>query len=173
MFGRFSNLYKPLKKIDVDQNKFHIYLKGTNVKLVLLRPYDLVQLGALVGSGSEDILIWTGKIIGKNLCQAIQDSSKEKKREKLLGSVLETLSSMGFGRFSMSYKEGKNATIKVSDPISSAIKDKGDAKVLCDLYNGLFNGMFTATGIDVEGNEKECILKGNPNCIFEYQFEEA
>jgi predicted hydrocarbon binding protein len=171
MFGRISNLYKPLKKVDIDQNKSHLLLKNTKVSLVLLRPYDLVQLGALIGSGSEDILIWTGKTIGKNLCQALQEATKEKKREKLIANVLDTLSSLGFGKFSFNYKEGASATIKVSNPISSAIKDKNDAKVLCSLYNGLFMGMFSGSGVEVDGTEKECILNGQANCVFDYTFE--
>lgn len=168
MSSRFSISFKGLKNVVIDPEKSHLSLKGTNFPLVILRPYDLVQLGALVGSGSEDILIWTGKIIGKNLCQALQEKMQIKKREKLIELVLENLSYLGFGKFSLDYKEGKESTIKVSTPISNTIKDKNDAKVLCNLYNGIFIGMFSGSGIDVEGEEKQCALSGHNECIFNY-----
>jgi predicted hydrocarbon binding protein len=171
MFKKFSINFKGLKNVTIDTQKSHLMLKGTKIPLVILRPYDLVQLGALVGSGSEDILIWTGKIIGKNLCQSLQESNQIKKREKLIDLVLENMSSLGFGKFNVDYKEGKNCIIKVSNPISNTIKDKSDAKVLCNLYNGLFIGMFSGSGIEVEGEEKQCVLTGSPECVFEYKFE--
>jgi len=170
MFKGFSINFKGLKNVTVDPQKSHLILKGTNLPLVIMRPYDLVQLGALVGSGSEDILIWTGKIIGKNICQAIQESNQIKKREKLIETVLENLSLLGFGKLSADYKEGKQCIIKVANPISNTIKDKNDAKVLCNLYNGLFIGMFSGSGIEVEGQEKQCALSGHNECIFEYIF---
>jgi hypothetical protein len=64
MFSKL--LSKGLKNIAIDSKKSHIYLKETDFSLVIIRPYDLVQLGDLVGSGSEDILVWAGKTIGKN-----------------------------------------------------------------------------------------------------------
>lgn len=175
MFGRFQNLYKPLKRIDIDQNKSQIILKGTRVNLVLLRPYDLVQLGAIVGSGSEDILIWTGKSIGKNLSQALQESTKEKKREKLIQNVLDTLNSLGFGKFNLTYKEGVEVIFRVSNPLAATpgLKDKADNRVLCDIYNGIFIGILAGSGVDVEGGEEECVLDGKPNCVYKYKFEAA
>jgi predicted hydrocarbon binding protein len=171
MSVKFSNLYKSLKKVTTDPNKSHIIIKNTNIPLILLRPYDLVQLGALIGSSSEDILIWTGKTIGKHLTQVLQESTKEKKHEKLIENILDTLNSMGFGKFSLSYKEGQKASIKVTNPISVSIKEKSDAKVLCNLYNGLFIGIFSGLNINVEGVESECVLDGKSSCIFDYKFE--
>ena len=133
MFKKFSMNFKGLKNVTIDTQKSHLILKGPKIPLIILRPYDLVQLGALVGSGSEDILIWTGKIIGKNVCQSLQESNQIKKREKLIELVLENLSFLGFGKFAVDYKDGKSCTIKVANPISNAIKDKVDAKVLCNL----------------------------------------
>jgi predicted hydrocarbon binding protein len=167
----FKGMYKGLKKVTIDPDKSHLTLKGTDFPLVILRPYDMVSLGALVGSGSEDILIWIGKTIGKNLSIALQ-SGKIKKREKLILLTLDMLSNLGFGKFSMKYAEGKSAKIHVQSPISNEIKDKKDAKVLCNLYNGLFIGIFSGTGVDVDGDEKECVLEGKRECVFEYEFEE-
>jgi predicted hydrocarbon binding protein len=173
MFNRFSITFKGLKNIAIDTQKSHLTLKGSNYPLVILRPYDLVQLGALVGSGSEDILIWTGKSIGKNLCQAVMEINKIKKRDKLIQAVVETLSNLGFGKFSINYSEGKSCIIRVSNPISSAIKDKNDAKVLCNLYNGIFIGMLSGSGVEVDGEEIECVLEGKKECVFEYKFKEG
>ena len=171
MFGRVSFLYKGLKEVAIDQEKSQLRLKGTKFPLVLLRPYDLVQLGALVASGSEDILIWVGKTIGKDLSKALQSTGDFKKKEKLVQNILETLSHFGFGKCTLvNFDEGKGSTIKVFSSISADIKDKSDAKVLCNLYNGIFIGMFSSCGLDVEGEEKECILKGNPQCTYQYKF---
>ena len=59
-------------KIIRDSKKSHLTLKDQHFPLVILRPHDLVQLGALVASGSEDILIWTGKNIGKKITNVLQ-----------------------------------------------------------------------------------------------------
>ena len=168
MFGRV----KGLKNISVDSEKSHLTLKKTNFPLVIMRPYDLVQLGAMAANGSEDILIWIGKRIGKNLAVAVQKNKNEKKREKLIKSILETLSQMGFGEFDLNYNEGEVAKISVANPISNEIADKEDARVLCNLYNGLFSGMFSGTGVEVEGDEIECRLDGQKKCVFEMKFEE-
>src|SRR6056297_208997 len=131
-------------KIIRDSEKSHLTLKDQNFPLVILRPHDLVQLGALVGSGSEDILIWTGKNIGKKITNVLQNIvKKSNKREKLIDKVLDTLSLFGFGEFVFSYSKGDKVTIKVSNPISTVIKDKKDAKVLCNLYNGIFTGILS------------------------------
>ena len=72
------------------------------------------------------------------MCQSLQESNQIKKREKLIELVLENLSFLGFGKFAVDYKDGKSCTIKVANPISNAIKDKVDAKVLLVIVEWTF-----------------------------------
>ncbi len=163
----------PKIKIARDLKNSHLTIKDQDFPLVILRPDDLVQLGALVASGSEDILIWTGKNIGKKITNTLQNVMKKKKsRDKLIEFVLDALSNLGFGEFDLKYSKGKEAIIMVNNPISTTIKDKQDANVLCNLYNGIFMGMLNGTGLQVEGEEIECVLKGAKQCVYKYIFEE-
>jgi hypothetical protein len=172
MFKGVGNIFKSYKGVAVDSQS-HLTIKNTDLNLVLLRPYDLVYLGELVGRGSEDILILVGKTIGKRICVEIEKRDNIKKLEKKYQTVLDTFMTMGFGKFNFKFDEFKSATIKVKDPISNTIKDKNEARVLCNLYNGLFLGMLSQDS-DAEGIEKQCILnstaeKTYDECIFEYK----
>ncbi len=173
MFKGIGNIFKSYKGVAVDPKQSHLTIKNTDLSLVLLRPYDLVYLGELVGSGSEDILILVGKNIGKKICVEIEKRDAPKKLEKKYQAVLETFMNMGFGKFTLKFDEYKSATIKVKDPISNTIKDKNEARVLCNLYNGLFLGMFSQDS-EADGEEKQCVLNSTPEkhfeeCVFEYK----
>src|SRR5271157_1606792 len=123
MFGRFGLLYKGLKEITVDSNKSHLYLKGTKLPLIILRPQDIVDLGELVGSGSEDILIWIGKTIGKALCKAVQEKDKPSTRQKLIDTVVKYLTNFGFGTVAIdNYLEAQEVTISVKEPLEEKVE---------------------------------------------------
>ncbi|MHA1897928.1 MAG: hypothetical protein ACTSU2_11085, partial [Promethearchaeota archaeon] len=134
MFNRL--LTKGLKSVSFDSKRAHIYLKSTDFALVIMRPYDLVQLGDLVGSGSEDILIWTGKAIGKSLCQNIQEKKKPKTRKKLFEELLVNLMNLGYGKFELEYIENKSVKIKVFNSLIKEMKEEEEAHLICNLYNG-------------------------------------
>jgi len=160
---------KGLKNITIDSKRSHIFLKDTNFSLVIMRPYDLVQLSDLVGSGSEDILVWTGKIIGKSLCNNIQQKENIKTRKKLFELLLNNLTNLGYGLFSMIYVEGKKVEIQVENSLIKEITNEEEALLLRNLYNGIFLGAFSAAGTNVE--EKQVNIPRNDDKLkFEYQF---
>lgn len=168
MFRRLSS--KNLKNIALDTEKSHIYLKDTDFSLVILRPYDLVQLGDLVGSGSEDILIWTGKAIGKALCKNIQENRNIKTKKQLFQELLVNLTNLGYGKFEMSYLEKKSVKISVFNSIVQEITNPQDVNLISNLYNGIFIGSMNFAGADVFTKSVVSSTKIDLPCIFEYEF---
>ena len=168
MFRRLSS--KNLKNIALDSEKSHIYLKDTDFSLVILRPYDLVQLGDLVGSGSEDILIWTGKTIGKALCKNIQENRKVKSKKQLFHELLVNLTNLGYGRFEMNYLENERVKISVFNSIVQEMTNPQDISLISNLYNGIFIGSLNFAGADVFTKSiSASSLEGTPS-VFEYEF---
>ena len=169
MFGKRPS--KVLKNITIDSEKSHIYLKDTNFSLIIMRPYVLVQLGDLVGTGSEDILIWTGKSIGKALINSIlQQKKKIILREKLLEELLLNLTYLGYGKFIMKYEEGLRVTIEVHNSILQDIDKEEDAQLIVNFYNGILIGFFSSTGIDIELKKLSFSENRDEPLIFEYNF---
>ena len=167
MFRRLTS--KNLKNISLDSEKSHIYLKDTDFSLVIMRPYDLVQLGDLVGSGSEDILIWTGKTIGKAICKNIKENRKIKSKKQLYQELLINLTNMGYGRFEMSFIENKSFSVSVFNSIVQEIESPQEAALLSNFYNGIFLGSLNFAGEDIELKSVETSMdKGKP-CRFEYE----
>jgi len=168
MFRRLST--KNLKNIALDSEKSHIYLKDTDFSLVIMRPYDLVQLGDLVGSGSEDILIWTGKTIGKALCKNIQENRKIRSKRQLFQELLVNLTNLGYGKFEMSYIEKQSVTISVFNSIMQDIPNKQDSTLISNLYNGIFIGSLNFAGADlITKSVTTSTEKGTPS-KYEYDF---
>ena len=168
MFGR--RLSKGIKNIAIDPIKSHIFLKDTTFSLVIIRPYDLVQLSDLVGSGSEDILIWTGKNIGKSLTTKILSQKKKiMLREKLIEELMTNLTNLGYGKFKIRYGDGQKLKIEILNSIVQEIDDKEEAKLIINFYNGIFIGFFNSTGIDVEMLESLYSIDKEPIIHFEYE----
>ncbi len=171
MFGRFNFLYKSLKDVTIDSNKSHLYLKGTKLPLVLLRPQDIVDLGELVGSGSEDILLWIGKTIGKAFCKAVQEKDKPSTRQKLIEAVMRYLEGFGYGQVNIDkYVEGKEVVISVKEPLEKNVEG---GQVITLLYNGIFSGIFNESGLEVEGSQIKSVSKGDDHDAYQFNFEEA
>ena len=170
MFRRLSS--KNLKNISLDSEKSHIYLKDTDFSLVIMRPYDLLQLGDLVGSGSEDILIWTGKTIGKALCKNIQENRKIKTKKHLFQELLVNLTNLGYGKFEMSYLEGKTVKILVYNSIMQEVESSQDASLISNLYNGIFIGSMNFAGADVFTKSITNASENSLPCTYEYEFME-
>jgi len=171
MFGRFNFLYKGLKDVTIDSNKAHLYLKGTKLPLVILRPQDIVDLGELVGSGSEDILLWIGKTIGKSFCKAVQEKDKLSSRQKLIEAVIRHLQDFGYGEVHIdNYVEGKEVVISVKDPLEKNVEG---GQVITLLYNGIFSGIFNESGLEVEGVQIKAVSKGDDIDAYKFTFEEG
>jgi hypothetical protein len=168
MFRRLSA--KNLKNIALDSEKSHIYLKDTDFSLVILRPDDLVQLGDLVGSGSEDILIWTGKTIGKALCKNIQENRKVKTKKQLFQELLVNLTNLGYGRFEMSYLEKDRVKISVFNSIVQEFTNPQEISLMSNLYNGIFIGSLNFAGADIFTKSISTSSQEGTPSVFEYEF---
>jgi len=148
MFKRLSGVTKALKDIVIDGS--HIKLKKTDMNFIIMTPSDLVQLGDLVGGGSEDVLLWIGKTVGAELAETINARDGVKKPKKSITNILNSITYMGFGDLKIkSLKEGKSATIEVTNPICLNVENKADAKSLENLYLGLFIGVFKVFGWEI------------------------
>ena len=172
-------MYKRLKKelqINIEDKDGHLFLgeKKKDIRLLMLRPNEILEFAEFAGSNADDILIWVGKTLGKSLMEKYfyeKDWSTENmatKKEVVLG-VLESLILMGYGALTGTFKKD-HVIVNVYESLASEEKDNIMAKNLCLLYLGIFNGIFEILGIDVDGREIECILTGGDKCSYKFDF---
>jgi len=172
-------MYKRLKKelqINIEDKDGHLFLgeKKKDIRLLMLRPNEILEFAEFAGSNADDILIWVGKTLGKSLMEKYfyeKDWSTENmatKKEVVLG-ILESLILMGYGALTGTFKKD-HIIVNVYESLASEEKDNIMAKNLCLLYLGIFNGVFEILGIDVEGKEIECILTGGDKCSYKFDF---
>ncbi|MCK4280497.1 MAG: hypothetical protein KAX10_00150, partial [Candidatus Lokiarchaeota archaeon] len=141
-------MFKRVKKVEnvvLDEEKSHIYLKDTNLPLLMIRPEELIEFGELAGSESVDILIWVGKSIGKSIAKEFIKTSdvvslKFREKMKIINSILEILQSLGYGILVLNYGKG-NITIDVGNPLAKDYIGNIMAKNICIIYNGIFTGL--------------------------------
>ncbi len=159
--------------IVVDEKRGHVYLGDKDLKLIMIRPIDLVELLEFCGTNAEDILIWVGKNISSIICEKLifgddvkNDSLSEKKL--IFKDVLDTYEHLGYG--TLIPKFGKNKIIViVADPISGEEKGNIMAKNICIFYQGVFTGVLEYIGIDIlQGEEIKCKLLGDEACVFKF-----
>lgn len=167
------NKSKKSDEIVVDEKRGHLYVGDKKLRLIMLRPIDLVELLEFAGTNANDILIWVGKNISSIICEKLifgddvkNDSLSEKKL--IFNDVLDTFEHLGYG--SLITKFGKNKiTVIVVDPISGEEKGNIMAKNICIFYQGVFNGVLEYIGIDIlQGEETKCKLLGDEACVFEF-----
>jgi len=172
-------MYKRLKKelqINIEDKDGHLFLgeKKKDIRLLMLRPNEILEFAEFAGSNADDILIWVGKTLGKSLMEKYfyeKDWSTENmatKKEVVLG-ILESLILMGYGALTGTFKKD-HIIVNVYESLASEEKDNIMAKNLCLLYLGIFNGVFEILGIDVDGKEIECILTGGDKCSYRFDF---
>lgn len=170
---------KRLKKdlqIMIDEKTGQLYFgdKKKDLRLLMLRPIDLIEFSEFAGTNADDILVWVGKTLGRTFTEKFfydKDWSSETmatKKEVVLG-ILEAVELTGFGEFTGVFKKD-HILFKVSDSMASEEKDNIMAKNLCLLYQGIFSGMLETLQIDVDGEEIECVLLGNEQCVFKFDF---
>jgi predicted hydrocarbon binding protein len=168
---------KRLKKdlqIMIDEKTGQLYFgdKKKDLRLLMLRPIDLIEFSEFAGTNADDILIWVGKTIGRNYVDKFfynKDWSKETmatRKEVVLGN-LEALELMGFGELTGHFKKD-HILIIVTDSLASEEGDNIMGKNLCLLYQGLFSGMFESLKIDVDVEEIECVLLGHERDVFKF-----
>lgn len=172
-------MYKRLKKdlaINIEEKDGQLFLgdKGKEMRLVMLRPNEIMEFCEFAGTNADDILIWVGKTLGKTFMQKYfsnKDWSSESistKKDVILG-VLEALMLMGYGAITGIFKKD-HILINVYESLAVEEKENIMAKNLCFVYLGIFSGIIEILGIDVDGNEVECVLTGGDKCSFKFDF---
>jgi len=172
-------MIKRLKKelqINIDEKEGQLFLgeKNKDMRLVMLRPNEIMEFCEFAGTNADDILIWTGKTLGKIFMEKFfynKDWTKELmdiKKEVVFGT-LEALVLMGYGSITCVFKKD-HIIINVYDSLAVKEKENIMAKNLCLLYLGIFNGIFEELDINVDGKEVECVLTGGEKCTFKFYF---
>jgi len=170
---------KRLKKdlqINVDEKKGQLFFgdKKKDLKLLMLRPIDLIEFSEFAGANADDILIWVGKTVGREFMEKFfysKDWGSETmatKKEVLLGS-LEAVELMGFGQLKGMFKKD-HIIIEVEDSLACEERENVMSKNLCLLYQGIFNGLFDVLQIDVNGEEIGCVLLDDEKCTYKFNF---
>ncbi|MHA1473452.1 MAG: hypothetical protein ACTSQW_10205 [Promethearchaeota archaeon] len=170
-------MFKRLKKelqINIEEKEGQLFLgeKNKDMRLVMLRPNEIMEFCEFAGTNAEDILIWVGKSLGKIFLEKYfsnRDWSNETmaiKKEVILGTI-EALTIMGYGGLTGLFLK-KNIIINVYDSFASQEIGNISAKNLCLLYLGIFNSIFDTLGIDVDGSEEECVLTGGEKCSYKF-----
>ena len=170
-------MIKRLKKelhINIEEKEGQLFLgdKDKDMRLVMLRPNEIMEFCEFAGTNAEDILIWVGKSLGKIFMEKFfynKDWSSEvmaTKKEVVLGT-LEVMMLMGYGMLTGIFKKD-HIIINVYESLATQEKGNIMAKNLCLLYLGIFNSFFDVLGIDVNGEEVECILTGGDKCTYKF-----
>lgn len=170
-------MFKRLKKdlqINIEEKEGHLFLGEAkkDIRLVMLRPNEILEFAEFAGTNADDIIIWVGKTLGKTLMEKYftnKDWSTETiavKKEVVLG-VLESLILMGYGALTGTFKKD-HILINVYESLATEEKENIMAKNLCLLYLGIFNGIFETLSIEVEGKEIECILTDGEKCSYKF-----
>ena len=170
---------KRLKKelqIMVDEKTGQLFLgdKKKDMKLLMLRPLDIIEFSEFAGTNADDILIWCGKTLGKNFMEKFFYSkdwateSMTTRKEVFLGA-LEALELMGYGQILGKFRKD-HILIRVEDSLACEESDNIMAKNLCLLYQGIFNGLFDVLQMDVDGEEIGCALLDEERCTYKFDF---
>jgi predicted hydrocarbon binding protein len=170
-------MFKRLKKelqINIDNKKGHLFLGDDkkDIRLLMLRPIDLIEFSEFAGANADDILIWSGKTIGKELMENYfyeKDWSLEPlpvKKEVFLG-VLEGLALMGYGYLNAVFQKD-HVLVDIYGSLSEEEKGNIMAKNLCLINQGILNGILEALGFEAEGEETECVLLDDDRCRFKF-----
>jgi predicted hydrocarbon binding protein len=172
-------MFKRLKKdlnINIEEKDGQLFLgdKKKDMRLVMLRPNEIMEFCEFTGTNAEDILSWVGKTLGKGFMEQFfynKDWSTETiavKKEVVLGT-LEALMLMGYGALTGLFKKD-HIMINVYGSLAEEEKESVMAKNLCVLYLGIFTGILDVLGIETDGKEIECILTGGEKCSFKFDF---
>jgi len=170
-------MFKRLKKelqINIEEKEGQLFLgeKEKGMRLVMLRPNEIMEFCEFAGTNADDIIIWTGKTLGKLFMEKFfynkewTNALMTTKKEVVFGT-LEALMLMGYGGLACAFKKD-HIIINAYESLAVQEKENIMAKNLCLLYLGIFNGIFEELGIDVDGKEVECVLTGGKKCSFKF-----
>jgi len=158
----------------IDEKEGHLFFgdKKKDLKLLMLRPIDLIEFTEFAGTNADDILIWVGKSLGRSFMEKFfysKDWASETmatRKGVLLGS-LEALELMGYGQIIGKFRKD-HILIEVEDSIACEETENIMAKNLCLLYLGIFSGLFDILQMDVDGEEIGCALLDKEKCTFKF-----
>jgi predicted hydrocarbon binding protein len=170
---------KRLKKelqIMIDEKSGQLFFgeKKKDLKLLMLRPIDIIEFSEFAGTNADDILIWVGKSLGRTFMEKFfysKDWGTETmttRKEVFLGS-LEALELMGYGHLIGKFRKNY-IVIEVEDSLACEESDNIMAKNLCLLYQGIFSGLFDILQMDVDGEEVGCALLEQEKCTYKFDF---
>ena len=171
-----SKRLKKALQIMIDEKEGHLFFgdKKKDLKLLMLRPIDLIEFTEFAGTNADDIVIWVGKSLGRSFMEKFfysKDWASETmstRKGVLLGS-LEALELMGYGQIIGKFRKD-HILIEVEDSIACEETDNIMAKNLCLLYLGIFSGLFDILQMDVDGEEIGCALLEEEKCTFKFDF---
>ncbi|TFG15811.1 MAG: hypothetical protein EU535_01025 [Promethearchaeota archaeon] len=170
-----SKRFKKTKRDDqivVDEKTGQLYIGNKDLRLLMLRPIDLIEFSEFAGTNADDIILWVGKTIAKYFVEKLfpgENLNKEDlstKKEAIL-SLLETFENLGYGITTAFFKQ-KEIYISIEEPIISEEKENIMAKNVCMLSQGIFSGILEQLEIDVEGEEISCVLLGDERCTYKF-----
>ncbi|MFO7796368.1 MAG: hypothetical protein ACQERB_11805 [Promethearchaeati archaeon] len=172
-------MFKRIKKelqINIDNKKSHLFLGDDkkDIRLLMLRPIDLIEFSEFAGANADDILIWSGKTIGKEIMDKYfyeKDWTVEEipvRKEVFLG-ILEALALMGFGYIDAAFKKD-HLLVNIYGSLAEEEKENIMAKNLCLITQGILNGVLGTLGFESEGEEIECVLMDDDRCRYKFTF---
>jgi predicted hydrocarbon binding protein len=170
-----SKRFKKVKKEDqilVDEKTGQLYIGNKDLRLLMLRPIELIEFTEFAGTNAEDIITWVGKTIAKYFVEKLfpgENVAKEdmSTKKEIILYVLETFEGLGYGVLSSQFKQ-KEIFIFVQDSISSEEKDNIMAKNICMLFLGIFKGIMEQLEIDTDAQEISCVLLGYEACTYKF-----
>jgi predicted hydrocarbon binding protein len=163
---------KKPNQVMIDEKRGHLFF-GKDLRVLMLRPIDLIEFSEFAGSNSDDIVIWVGKTIGKYFTEKLfanenwSDLSLSSKK-MFINEVLENLELLGYGRLTSIFKKDR-IFVHVNNPVSFEEKENIMAKNICLFYQGIFHGLLEQVEIDVDGKEVSCCLLEDEECTFRYK----
>jgi predicted hydrocarbon binding protein len=170
----FKRLRKDKSDVGIDEEKGHVFLgdKKKDIKLLMLRPIDILEFCEFAGANADDIVIWAGKTIGKEIMQKYFYDKNwtgvgiDVKKDVFLG-VLEGLMLMGYGYLTSTFKND-HIFVSVYNPLAQEEQDNIMAKNLCLMNQGIIGGILEVLGFETEGEEVECVLLDDQRCRFKF-----
>jgi predicted hydrocarbon binding protein len=171
----FKRLRQEKTEVQIDEDKGHLFLGDPkkDIKLLMLRPIDILEFCEFAGTNADDIIIWTGKTIGKELVKKYfyeKDWSEVDlaSRKETFKGVLEGLAYMGHGFVNATVKKD-HILVNFYNPLSEEEEDNIMAKNLCLLNRGIINGILEVLEFEVEESEEvECVLLEGERCQFKF-----
>ncbi|TFF99406.1 MAG: hypothetical protein EU541_05005 [Promethearchaeota archaeon] len=171
----FKRLRRESTEIQIDESKGHLFLGNPDkdIKLLMIRPIDILEFCEFAGTNADDIIIWTGKTIGKELTgkyfyeKTWEDIDLATRKETFKG-VLEGLVYLGFGFVNATFRKD-HILVNFYNPLSQEESENIMAKNLCLMNQGIIAGILEVLGFEVEeSKEVECVLLEGERCQFKF-----